>query len=86
MKHYWASPDVQLRAVEWTFGLALVALIAGAFAWGWVGAVMDGATDWYTNLFTVEVQVAHHEVPPESAFEGYVPGASRSASSSETAP
>jgi hypothetical protein len=74
MKALIANPDVQFRALEWAFGLLILSLIVLALSLGWVGNALDGLADWYSGLFTTNIEVADVYRPPDTAYERYVPG------------
>jgi hypothetical protein len=74
MKALIANPDFQFRALEWVFGIVVVALVAGALGLGWLGSMLDGVAAGYSDLFTTTLTVREVNLPPESALERYVPG------------
>lgn len=74
MRELLNQPYVLLRALEWVFGLLIVVLVACAFALGWFGSVLDNVASWYSNVFTASFDVREVHRPPDTAFEGYVPG------------
>lgn len=74
MRQVKAQPYLLLRGLEWVFGLLVVAMIACAFAFGWFGAALDSVASAYAEIFTQSFEVRHVHRPPDTAFEGYVPG------------